>query len=71
MVDPVMQQVLKECQETPGSLAKHLRDPGIATKLQKLMGAGMLRWLVIQRSVCQMAAKFLPFDSYDVIERIV
>jgi stress-induced-phosphoprotein 1 len=43
MVDPVMQQVLKECQETPGSLAKHLRDPGIATKLQKLMGAGIIR----------------------------
>lgn len=43
MMDPVMQQVLKECQETPGSLATHLRDPGIATKLQKLMGAGIIR----------------------------
>lgn len=43
MVDPVMQQVLKECQETPGALSNHLRDPGIASKLQKLMGAGIIR----------------------------
>jgi hypothetical protein len=43
MIDPVMQQVLKECQETPGSLSKHLRNPSIASKLQKLMGAGIIR----------------------------
>lgn len=43
MMDPVMQQVLKECQETPGALGKHLQDPGIAHKLQKLMAAGIIR----------------------------
>lgn len=43
MMDPVMQQVLKECQETQGSLSKHLQNPGIAHKLQKLMAAGIIR----------------------------
>eukprot|EP00892_Ulva_mutabilis_P000963 jgi/Ulvmu1/10868/UM007_0042.1 len=43
MIDPVMQQVLKECQETQGSLSKHLQNPGIAHKLKKLMAAGIIR----------------------------
>ena len=43
MTDPVMQQVLKECQESPGSISKHMQNPGIAGKLKKLMTAGIIR----------------------------
>jgi stress-induced-phosphoprotein 1 len=43
MTDPVMQQVLKDCQENPGSAAKHMRNPGIGAKMRKLMTAGIIR----------------------------
>ena len=43
MVDPVMQQVLKDCTENPGAVATHMKNPEIAMKLQKLMTAGVIR----------------------------
>lgn len=43
MTDPVMRQVLKECQETPASINKHMQDPMIASKLRKLMTSGIIR----------------------------
>lgn len=43
MIDPVMQQVLKEMQENPSSAARHLGNPGIGMKLRRLMAAGIIR----------------------------
>jgi stress-induced-phosphoprotein 1 len=43
MTDPTMQQVLKECQEDPKSINKHMQNAMIAGKLRKLMTAGIIR----------------------------
>jgi len=41
--DPVVQTVLQEIQQNPRSAQKHLSNPGIAAKIQKLVAAGVLQ----------------------------
>ncbi|KAK9838651.1 hypothetical protein WJX74_000655 [Apatococcus lobatus] len=41
--DPVMRQVLNDMQSDPKAAATHMRHPDIATKLQKLMNAGIVQ----------------------------
>lgn len=43
MMDPVMQQVLKDFQENPGAAQQHLRNAAIRQKLNKLVAAGIVR----------------------------
>ncbi|RHZ76763.1 hypothetical protein Glove_193g63 [Diversispora epigaea] len=41
--DPVMQQILQQSQEDPGALMEHLKNPVVASNIQKLVNAGILR----------------------------
>ncbi|CAG8500949.1 6389_t:CDS:10 [Diversispora eburnea] len=41
--DPVMQQILQQSQEDPRALMEHLKNPVVASNIQKLMNAGILR----------------------------
>jgi len=41
--DPVMSQVLQEMQQNPQASQKHMRDPTIMAKIQKLIAAGVLQ----------------------------
>jgi len=41
--DPVIQSVLQEIQQDPRSAQKHLSNPGIASKINKLVAAGVLQ----------------------------
>ena len=41
--DPVMRQVLNDMQSDPKAASTHLRHPEIASKLQKLMNAGIVQ----------------------------
>ncbi len=43
MMDPVMQQVLKDFQENPTAAQQHLRNAAIRQKLNKLVAAGIVR----------------------------
>jgi len=43
MSDPVMQQVLRDMSTDASAAQRHLRDPGIAAKLEKLIAAGVLQ----------------------------
>ncbi len=43
MQDPVMQSILQQAQSDPAALQEHMRNPGIKTKIQKLMAAGVIR----------------------------
>ncbi|BDA49920.1 Hsp70-Hsp90 organizing protein 1 [Coccomyxa sp. Obi] len=43
LTDPVMRQVLQDFQENPATAQKHLKEPTIAAKLQKLVSAGIVR----------------------------
>jgi stress-induced-phosphoprotein 1 len=40
--DPVVQSVLEDMQKNPQSMGKHLANPGIAEKINKLVGAGII-----------------------------
>merc|ERR1712137_1312412 len=41
--DPVINQVLKDCQENPSAANKAMADPTVRSKLEKLMAAGVLQ----------------------------
>jgi stress-induced-phosphoprotein 1 len=41
--DPVMQSILQQAKGDPAALQEHMRNPGIAMKVQKLIAAGVIR----------------------------
>lgn len=41
--DPVMRQVLQDMQQDPRSARKHLQNPEVASKIEKLVAAGVLQ----------------------------
>merc|ERR1712050_84731 len=41
--DPVINQILKDCQENPGAASKAMTDPTVRSKLEELMAAGVLQ----------------------------
>ncbi|GAB7359883.1 hypothetical protein MBLNU230_g7411t1 [Neophaeotheca triangularis] len=41
--DPVMQSILQQAKGDPAALQEHMRNPGIQSKIQKLMAAGVIR----------------------------
>ncbi|CAJ2500786.1 Uu.00g036390.m01.CDS01 [Anthostomella pinea] len=43
MQDPVMQSILQQAQSEPAALQEHMRNPGVATNIRKLMAAGVIR----------------------------
>lgn len=43
LTDPIMRQVLMDFQENPSAAQHHLKDPGVALKIQKLISAGIVQ----------------------------
>ncbi|KAK0656894.1 hypothetical protein B0T16DRAFT_318098 [Cercophora newfieldiana] len=43
MQDPVMQAILQQAQSDPAALTEHMKNPGVRTKIQKLVAAGVIR----------------------------
>lgn len=43
MQDPVMQTILQQAQSEPAALAEHMKNPGVRSKIQKLIAAGVIR----------------------------
>lgn len=43
MTDPIMQQILQQAQTDPKALQDHMKNPMIAAKIRKLVGAGVIR----------------------------
>ena len=43
MNDPVMRSILQQMQNDPRAINEHMKNPIVATKLQKLMDAGVIR----------------------------
>ncbi|KID84623.1 heat shock protein STI1 [Metarhizium guizhouense ARSEF 977] len=43
MQDPVMQSILQQAQSNPMALQEHMKNPGVRSKIQKLMAAGVIR----------------------------
>lgn len=43
MTDPVMQSILQQAQSDPAALQEHMKNPGIRSKIQKLIAAGVIR----------------------------
>lgn len=43
MQDPIMQSILQQAQGDPAALQEHMKNPGIRTKIQKLVAAGVIR----------------------------
>ncbi|MCJ1476219.1 Hsp90 cochaperone [Lambiella insularis] len=41
--DPIMQSILQQAKGDPAALQEHMRNPGIRTKIQKLVAAGVIR----------------------------
>ncbi|OAG36572.1 hypothetical protein AYO21_09229 [Fonsecaea monophora] len=41
--DPVMQSILQQAKSDPAALNEHMKNPGIRTKVQKLIAAGVIR----------------------------
>jgi stress-induced-phosphoprotein 1 len=41
--DPIMQSILQQAKSDPAALQDHMRNPGIALKIQKLIAAGVIR----------------------------
>ncbi|KAG0651392.1 Heat shock sti1 [Hyphodiscus hymeniophilus] len=43
MQDPVMQSILQQAQGDPAALQEHMKNPGIRSKIQKLIASGIIR----------------------------
>ncbi|CAE6446044.1 unnamed protein product [Rhizoctonia solani] len=43
MTDPIMQQILQQAQQNPAALQDHMKNPGVAKKIQKLVAAGIIK----------------------------
>ncbi|WWC89605.1 uncharacterized protein L201_004530 [Kwoniella dendrophila CBS 6074] len=43
MSDPIMRQILSDAQQNPKALQDHMKNPMIASKIQKLINAGIIR----------------------------
>ncbi|CAN8101204.1 unnamed protein product [Discula destructiva] len=43
MQDPVMQAILQQAQSDPAALREHMKNPGVRSKIQKLVAAGVIR----------------------------
>ena len=43
MQDPVMQSILQQAQTDPAALQEHMKNPGVKSKVQKLIAAGVIR----------------------------
>ncbi|PTD11267.1 Heat shock protein sti1 [Fusarium culmorum] len=43
MQDPVMQSILQQAQSDPAALQEHMKNPGVKSKIQKLIAAGVIR----------------------------
>ncbi|KAI0467113.1 hypothetical protein F4859DRAFT_495187 [Xylaria cf. heliscus] len=43
MQDPVMQSILQQAQSDPAALQEHMRNPGVASNIRKLIAAGVIR----------------------------
>ena len=43
LTDPIMRNVLRDMQEDPASAQRHLADPGIAAKFEKLVASGIVQ----------------------------
>ncbi|KPI38732.1 Heat shock-like protein [Cyphellophora attinorum] len=41
--DPVMQSILQQAKNDPAALNEHMRNPGVRSKIQKLVAAGVIR----------------------------
>jgi len=41
--DPVMQTILQQAKGDPAALQEHMRNPGVKSKIQKLVAAGVIR----------------------------
>ncbi|KAI0474149.1 hypothetical protein GGR56DRAFT_566833 [Xylariaceae sp. FL0804] len=44
MQDPVMQTILQQAQSDPAALQEHMRNPGVASNIKKLVAAGVIRY---------------------------
>jgi len=43
MQDPIMQSILQQAQGDPAALQEHMKNPGIRSKIQKLIASGIIR----------------------------
>ena len=43
MQDPVMQSILQQAQSDPRALQDHMRNEKVRSKIEKLIGAGIIR----------------------------
>jgi stress-induced-phosphoprotein 1 len=43
MNDPIMQSILQQAQSDPAALQEHMRNPGVASNIRKLIAAGVIR----------------------------
>ena len=43
LTDPVMRQVLADMGEDPAAAARHMANPGVAAKIEKLVASGVVQ----------------------------
>ena len=43
LTDPVMQSILQQAKGDPAALQEHMKNPGVAGKIRKLIAAGVIR----------------------------